>query len=173
MLKIKPNGVTMLRNLVSFLALTIIVSGCSSPAPESVTREPGSYTELTVTAFSDLWLDGVVQLAPKDKRGCGEFSKNLLTPPLSKDFNTDVDGNRDVFFHINRSDSRTSCDRVGIFYAIKGNSYTLKLVPNNNQCEISLIEQNPNGIQKTINTYPAHKSIVNGKTVCLNKDKLY
>lgn len=163
----------MVRNLISFLAITILVGGCSSPSPLPVTRAPGSYTELTVTAFTELWLDGVVQLATKDKRGCGEFSKNLLTPPITKDFTSDIEGNSDIFFHLSRSDTRSNCDKVGVFYAVKGNTYTLKLESENNQCDLTLIERNPRGIQKSINTYPAHKSIANGTTVCLNKDKLY
>ena len=162
----------MFRNILILLAAAIAMAGCSSTkAP--VVRKLGSFTSITFPVVSDLWADGNVQLAAKNKNGCGEFSKNILPATSDKDLTLDIEGNRDIFFHISRADAQVECNKIGIFYVTKGNVYTLNLETKNKQCEISLIEKTPGGAKNKISTYPAHASMVDGIKVCENKDILY
>lgn len=162
----------MLRQTITLLAATVLVAGCSSTG-SSVARKPGTFTAINVPVHSDLWLDSVVQVATKKHRGCGELSKNLLPATADKDFSTDIEGDQDIFFHVSRADAQVECNKYGMFYATKGNEYTLKLETNNRQCQVSLVEKSPKGTQQKINTYPAHVSQANGVKVCANKSDLY
>jgi len=154
------------------IAATVAVAGCSTPdAP--VVRVPGTFTSLSVPIISDQWLAGKIQLAIKNKKGCGEFSNDLLPPTSENDFTMDIEGNQDFFFHIARFDAQIECNKTGIFYAGRGNQYVLNLDLKNKQCEISLIEKKPDGNTYKIKTYPAHASVVDGIKVCENKNKLY
>ena len=163
----------MLNKSLIILAATITLVGCSSTKAPPVVLKPGSYTALTIPVFTDLWANGVAQFATKNKNGCGEFSGNVLPASPDQDFNLDIEGDRDIFFHISRADAQVACNKYGIFYATKGNEYILNLDTKNQQCEISLIEKTPKGTQSKINTYPAHESKVDGIKVCQNKDRLY
>ena len=162
----------MFSKVLILLAAVIAMAGCSS-TNTPVARKAGSFTSITFPVFSDLWVDGNVQLAAKNKNGCGEFSKNILPAASDKDFTLDLEGNRDIFFHISRADAQIECNKIGTFYVTKGNIYTLNLETKNKQCEISLMEKTPNGTKNKINTYPAHASRVDGIKVCENKDRLY
>jgi len=162
----------MFNKTLYLLTATIVMAGCSSPATP-VVRKAGSFTSITIPVFSDQWADGKVQLATKTKRDCGAFAKNILPATFDKDFTSDIEGDRDMFFHISRADGQLVCNEVGIFYAKAGNEYTLNLVTKNKQCEISLMEKTPGGTQNKIQTYPAYASIVDGIKVCTNKDRLY
>jgi hypothetical protein len=162
----------MSNKVFTVLLAAIVVAGCSS-APPPVVRKPGSFTSITFPVMTDLWADGKVQLATKNKNGCGELSDNIIPATFESDLAFEIEGNRDFFFRVARTDAQGVCDKVGIFYAAKGNEYTFNLSTKNNQCEISLTEKTPNGIQKAIKSYPAHVSAVDGKKVCENKDRLY
>jgi hypothetical protein len=162
----------MFNKILLLLAATSAMAGCSSPKP-TVVRVAGSFTAITLPVFSDQWMDGNVQLATKNKQGCGAFSKNMLPTTYDKDLSIDIEGNRDIFFHIARADAHIACDKVGMFYATKGNEYSLNLVTKNKQCEISLIEKTPGGIKNKIQTYSAYASVDDGIKVCENKSKLY
>ncbi len=160
----------MLNKILILIATTITMAGCSfGPA----VRPAGTFTSLTVPVNSDIWADGNVQLATKDKRGCGELSKNMITGLVDKDLDIDIEGNRDIFFHLSRADAQVECNKFGIFYATKGNQYTLNLETKNKQCEISMIEKTPSGKQSKINTYQAFVSIEDSAKVCTDKRKLY
>lgn len=164
----------MFNRTLYLLAAAIVLTGCSSTkTPAAVERKAGSFTSITIPVFSDQWVGGNVQLATKDKNGCGAFSNNILPATSDKDLTSDIEGNRDIFFHISRADGQLECNEVGMFYAASGNEYTLNIVTKNKQCEISLIEKTPGGIQNKIQTYPAYASIVDGIKVCTNKDRLY
>jgi hypothetical protein len=164
----------MFYKILFLLAATIVMAGCSSTnTNSSAERKPGSFTSITFPLVSDLWVDGQVQLAIKDKKGCGEFSGNFVPPTSDNDLALEIEGNRDYFFHISRADAQVACNKFGIFYAAKGNEYTMNLVTKNNQCEITLTEKKPNGTQSIIKTYPSHVSAVDSNRVCENKDKLY
>jgi hypothetical protein len=162
----------MFNKILFLLAAAVVMAGCSS-TPPPVVRKPGSYTAITFPVVSDLWVDGNVQLATKNKNGCGEFSKNILPATPDKDFTLDIEGNRDIFFHISRADAQVECNKIATFYVTKGSVYTLNLETKNRQCEISLIEKTPGGAQNKTKTYPAHASMVDGIKVCENKDRLY
>jgi hypothetical protein len=164
----------MFNKTLYLLTATIVMAGCSSSNTSApVVRKAGSFTSITIPVFSDQWVDGKVQLATKTKRDCGAFAKNILPATYDKDFTSDIEGDRDMFFHFSRADGQLVCDEVGIFYAKAGNEYTLNLVTKNKQCEISLIEKTPAGNQNKIQTYQAYLSIVDGIKVCTNKDRLY
>ena len=162
----------MINKLLFLFAATIILAGCSSTVAP-VARKPGTFTAITFPVFSELWVDGVVQVGIKDKKGCGVFSDNYLLTVHDTDFSVDIDGNQDIFFHLSRADAQIECNKIGTFYATKGNTYTLNLETKNRQCEISLLETKPSGIQNKIKTYPSYVSIVDTNKVCENKDKLY
>lgn len=162
----------MFNKILFLLAATVAMAGCSSPTAP-VVREAGSFTSITIPVFSDQWVAGKVQVATKNKNGCGAFSNNILPAVYDKDFTSDIEGNRDIFFHISRTDAQIECNKVGMFYATKGNEYSLNLVTKNKQCEISLIEKTPGGTKYKMQTYPAHVSMVDGIKVCENKDRLY
>jgi hypothetical protein len=161
----------MFNKILLLLASAIVMAGCSSTS--APVRKPGSFTAITFPVVSDLWLDGKAQLTTRDNKGCGEFANNLLPPTPSKDVSVDIEGNRDIFFHVSRADAQIECNKVGTFYATKGNEYLLNLETKNRQCEISLIEITPKGAKNKIKTYPAFASQVNGIKVCENKDRLY
>lgn len=162
----------MIRTIFILFAAAIVMSACSG-TKQAIVREPGTYTAVTVPVLSDLWLDGSVQLATKAKRGCGQLSKNLLPAAADQDVTLDIEGNRDIFFQASRADAQTKCKKAGMFYATRGNVYTLKLETKNNQCEVSLLEKTPRGAQNKINTYPVFVSPVDGIKVCENKENLY
>lgn len=153
--------------------IAVVVAACSTPAPPVVVREPGTFTAITFPIISDQWDAGKVRLAVKDKKGCGVLGADVLPETATADFSGDIDGNLDIFFDISRTDGKRTCDKVGTFYATKGNEYILNLVTSNNQCEISLTEKTPKGVERKIKTYPSYVSAANGNKVCENKDKLY
>lgn len=163
----------MFSKLFTLLAVTLALFGCSSTPETPVQRQPGAFTSLTFPVVSDQWENGKVQLATNDKRGCGKFSNNILPTIFEKDFTLDIVGDQDTFFHISRSERNLECNEVGLFYATRGNEYTLSLNIKNQQCEISLTEKTPDGALNKINTYPAYASRVDGIKVCRNKDLLY
>ncbi|HEY6095287.1 MAG TPA: hypothetical protein VIU93_10090 [Gallionellaceae bacterium] len=156
--------------VLSLIALT--VAGCAgTKAP--VARKPGSFTSLTFPVSSDQWRNGQAQLAINNKRGCGEFAGNILPATADKDFTLDIEGGRDIFFHVSREGDNISCNEFGLFYAAKGNEYTLSLKMENQQCVVSMVEKTPSGAQNRIKTYPAYASTVDTRKVCLSKDMLY
>ena len=162
----------MINKLLILLASTFVFVGCST-TDTPVVRQPGTFTAITFPVFSELWVDGVVQMAIKNKNGCGVFSPNYLLTVHDTDFSVDIEGNQDIFFHVSRADAQIECNKIGTFYATKGNVYTLNLETKNKQCEISLLETKPNSVATKIKTYPSHVSIVDTTKVCENKDKLY
>jgi hypothetical protein len=164
----------MFNKLFMLSAVAIAMAGCASTKETPVVqRNPGSFTSLTFPVFSDKWENGKVQMATNNKRGCGEFANNILPATFEKDFTLDIEGGRDLFFHISRTEHNLVCNEVGLFYATKGNEYTLSLNITNQQCVVSLLEKTPSGRQNKINTYPAYTSAVGGAKVCINKDSLY
>jgi len=90
----------------------------------------------------------------KKQTGLRCIFENVLPATYDKDLSIDIEGNRDIFFHIARADAHIACDKVGMFYATKGNEYSLNLVTKNKQCEISLIEKTPSGIKNKIQPIP-------------------
>ncbi len=163
----------MSAKLLILLAAAAAIAGCSSKAPPPpVTRAPGA-TSLYIPALAEQWTGGVVQLATKDKYGCGRFAPNVLPDPVDDDYIVEIEGNKDIFFHIARADAQTGCNIYGMFYATRGNDYLVKFEIINNQCKFALTEKSPAGIQNKINTYPAHVSNVDGIKVCENKSRLY
>ena len=158
-----------------FPFIILAMAGCTTtpPQPPVVVREAGTFTEITFPIISDQWDAGSVRLAVKDKRGCGVLTGDVLPETATTDFTGEVDGNQDIFFDISRTDGKITCNRVGTFYATKGNGYILNLVTSNNQCEVSLTETTPKGVERKIKTYPSYVSAVNAGKVCDNKDKLY
>ena len=162
------------KNLI-LLTTIVNIAACASnntpTAPEE--RRPGSYTAVFLPVMADKWNGGIVQLAVKDKNGCGHLENNILPNLIDDDYIVDIEGDRDIFFHISQSNAQTACTKNGMFFAIRGNTYTFKFEIKNNQCEFSLLEKSPNGVQNTINSYPSHVSKVDGVRVCENKYKLY
>jgi hypothetical protein len=163
----------MLSKILVVLAAAVACTGCSSNTPPPVTRAPGSYTALNLPVLADKWAGGIVQLATKDKKGCGQFVANILPSPIEDDYLVDIEGNRDIFFHIARTAAQTECNKIGLFYATKGNEYIVKFDVQNKQCEFSLLEKTPDGVQHKISTYTAYVSNVDGARVCENKSNLY
>jgi len=160
-------------NKILILFTVTTLAGCASTPPKAVVRVPGTYTALVLPVVTDKWAGGVVQLASKDKYGCGRFSANAFPNPAVEDFSVDIEGNRDIFFRIARTDAFAECSKVGMFYATKGNTYTARFEIKNNQCEFSLSEKTPGGAQNKISTYAPYVSNVDGIKVCENKEKLY
>ena len=164
----------MFNMIFILLAATIAISGCSSnTAPIPVERVPGTYTAINLPALSDQWGNGVLQLAPKNKNGCGQFLANILPSPVDDDYFVEIEGNRDTFFHVSRTGAQSECNLFGMFYATKGNEYIIKFEIKNKQCEFSLLEKTPRGSQSRISTYPSYVSAVDGIKVCESKEKLY
>jgi len=163
-----------MQNKIFILPLFILaLAGCTTSAPPAVVREAGTFTAITFPIISDQWDAGKVRLAVKDKKGCGVLGADVLPETATADFTGDIDGNQDIFFDITRTDGKRTCNRVGTFYATKGNEYSLNVVTSNNQCEVSLSEKTPKGVERKIKTYPSYVSPVNNTKVCENKDKLY
>ena len=157
-----------------FVAVSFVMAGCANtyiePIPPVVIK---AATSITFPLVTDNWEEGTVQLAIKDKKGCGEFSQDILPPSGNQDFNFGIEGNNDVFFHLTRSDSLNKCEYVGMFYATLGKEYILNIDMKDQTCHISLIELTLNGQQRKMNTYPAHTSQIDGVKVCENKKNLY
>jgi hypothetical protein len=128
---------------------------------------------MNIPALSEQWISGSVQLAPKNKNGCGLFPGNILPDTIEDDYLVDIEANRDIFFKLSRITTQSECHYSGFFYASKGHEYSVKFEMKGKQCEFSLTEKTPTGILKKINTYPSYLSIVDGKKVCENKDRLY
>lgn len=162
----------MFNKILILLAAAIAMVGCSS-TKTPVARKPGSFTAITFPVVSDRWENGNVQLATNNRNGCGEFSNNVLPATADKDFSLDIEGDRDIFFHVSTTVGNISCNEFGLFFATKGNEYTLSLKTRDQRCVVSLIEKTPRGAQNKINTYPAYASTVDGIKVCMSKDKLY
>ena len=162
----------MFKNSLVVLIIVLFMAGCASKKPHIEPRNPLA-TILTIPVQSDKWDHGMLRLSKKNSRGCGDFEKNVLPNSFDKDFSMGLDGGEDVIFHIVRSDTEKSCENIGIFYAGKGNDYILNLESKEDACIVSLIEKKQNGMQRKINTYPAHISRVDGVKVCANKDRLY
>ena len=164
----------MLGKLLTHLTAILFIAGCASNTPPPpATRIPGTYTAVNLPVLAERWVDGVVQLASKEKNGCSKFPKNILPYPIEDDYTVDIEGNRDIFFHLSRADGEVDCNKYGMFYATKGNEYTFTFQVKNTQCVFTLTEKLPSGMQKKIPSYPAHVSSVDGVKVCENKDKLY
>lgn len=161
----------MFSKTLFLLTAAFVMAGCVSTDTPAV--RDSALASITIPVFSEQWVDGNVQLATKNKQGCGAFSKNMLPAAYDKDFSIDIEGDRDIFFHISRTDAHIECDKVGMFYATKGNEYSLNLVTKDKQCEILLIEKTPDGVKNKIQTYSAFASIDDGIKVCGNKNKLY
>lgn len=164
----------MFNKILILFVTAMTIAACSSQTPPPAAEsKPASYTSLYLPVLADQWAGGIVQLATKEKNGCGQFAANILPDPVDDDYIVEIAGNRDIFFHIARADAQTQCNRVGMFYAVKGNEYLIKFEIKNNRCEFSMLEKTPGGEQRIINTYPAHVSNVDGIKVCANKDNLY
>lgn len=155
------------------MSVTVALVACASTPvkPTSVTTVVG--TSITFPLVTDNWEEGTAQLATKDAKGCGVLSKDIFPASGDSDFSVEIEGNRDIFFHLTRSNSTNKCDFVRFFYATQGNEYLLNVDIKNQSCKISLIEKTPNGEQNEMNTYPAYVSEVDSVKVCENKDKLY
>lgn len=162
----------MFNKILVLFAAAIAMVGCANTNAPVELRKPGS-TTLTIPVFSDQWMTWNVQLATKNKNGCAEFPQNILPAIFDKDFTLDIEGGRDIFFHVTREDERFKCDELGLFYAAQGNDYTLNLEIKNQQCIISMSEKTPNSTQNKIKIYPAYASVVDGIKVCTSKDRLY
>lgn len=164
----------MFRNALLILAAASAIVGCATPTvlPPEV-RVPASSAAIFLPVVEDQWIGGLVQLAVKNKNGCGQFAGNILPDPIDDDYLVEIEANRDIFFNITRTDGKTECSKVGLFYASMGNEYIVKFTQTNKQCEFSLIEKTPSGAQKKIITYPSHVSMVDALKVCENKSKLY
>lgn len=156
-----------------FFVVVASVAGCGNAAVKAPTGPaPGSVAMITLPVSSAKWQSGIVQLAISSKHGCGEFSKNVLPDTYDKDVTLPIEGDRDIFFHILRSEVQNDCNIFGMFYGSKGKEYILNVEKNGDLCEISLIEKSPVGKGRQINTYPSHASKINGVKVCTSKEKL-
>jgi len=156
-----------------FIAVSAALAGCAATpvAPKPVPTIAA--TSITFPLVTDNWEEGTAQLATKDKRGCGVFSQDIFPTSGDSDFTVAIEGNKDIFFHLTRSNSTNKCDFVRMFYATQGNKYLLNIDMQNQTCKISLKEETPDGNQNEMNTYPAYVSQVDGVSVCEIKDKLY
>lgn len=162
----------MFKKILLLAAVIFVIAGCGSNKPRVAPRNP-LVTNLIIPLHTEKWELGLLQLATKNKNGCGEFAQNLLPDATDEDFTMGIEAGRDTFFHIARSDAKNKCDYFGIFYAGKGNDYILNIETKSQACVVTLIEKKLNGSQSNINTYPVHASKVDGVRVCENKDKLY
>ena len=164
----------MNRSIFLLLATIFTITGCSSPTPPAPEERPsGSFTAINIPALSELWVSGSVQLSTKNKRGCGQFPGNILPSTIDDDYLVDIDANSDIFLNISRTDEKSTCNFLGLFYASKGNEYIVKFEVKGKQCEFTLTEKTPTGTQRKISTYPSYISVIDGQKVCDNKDKLY
>lgn len=159
----------MLKNMFILIAIFFSISGCTKTVV-APTFNPN--TKLIIPVSSDKWELGTLQLAVRNKNGCGEFSKNMLPNVFDKDLVFALEEGKDMFFHIARSDARNQCSYYGIFYAVKGNEYLLNIKAVDQTCDVSLIETSKNGVKNKIKTYPTHASPIDGIKVCENKDRL-
>jgi hypothetical protein len=164
----------MQASLPLLYAVIITLTGCASDLPpETPERAPGTFTAINIPALTEQWISGNVQLATKNKNGCGVFPGNILPATIDDDYLVDIEANRDIFFKISRTTTQSECQYSGFFYASKGNEYSVKFEMKGKQCEFSLTEKTPSGLSKKISTYPAYLSNIDGKKVCENKDRLY
>jgi len=165
----------MRNKFLIILLAALSIAGCSSnepPPPAAQTKTPGS-TALYVQAQAEKWSSGILQLATKDAKGCGQFAASVLPNLIDDDYIVEIEGDHDIFFHIARTETANECNFFGMFYANKGSDYTVKLEIKNQQCEFSLKEKLPSGVQIKTSTYPAYVSNVDDTKVCQNKSKLY
>lgn len=163
----------MFSKTLFLLTAAFVMAGCVSNDTSDAALRDSALASITIPVFSDQWAGGSLQLATKTTQGCGEFSANILPPTSDRDVTSNIEGDRDIFFHISRTDGELGCDEVKMFYATAGNQYTLNLAIINKQCEITLMEKAPDGTQNKIKTFESFASKVDGVKVCENRDNLY
>ena len=161
----------MFKSLLIFAVVSLSIIGCANTGSSALRIK--AETSITFPLATERWEEGTAHVATKDIKGCGRFSQDILPSSGDQDFNFGIEGNKDIFFRLTRSDSLNKCDFSGMFYAVKGHEYILNIDISNKTCNISLHEITPKGTQIKINTYPVHVSNVDGVRVCENKDNLY
>jgi hypothetical protein len=167
-------GKSMFNNLLVLLTVAVAMAACANTHDgEKSSANVAAANGITFPLLSDNWLEGTVQLAVKNSRGCGKFANDIFPHAVDKDFTVAIESNNDIFFHISRSDTVKQCEFVGMFYATKGNEYYLNVDMKVENCKITLLEKSPKDEKRKINTFPAYLSQVDGVTVCENKSKLY
>ena len=162
----------MFKKILILLIAAIALGGCASSNDKADRVDYSAAAKLTIPVFTSQWENGYMQIATKDKKGCGVFGKNVLPDVYNKDFSMAVEQNKDVFVHVTRAYGINSCDSVEMFYASKGYEYILNIENVNQNCVVSLYEIAPGTAKRKINTYPAHVSKVDGVKVCQSKDRL-
>jgi len=162
----------MIKNLLMFFVAAITLGGCASSNDKADRVDYSAAGKLTIPVFTSQWENGYMQIATKDKRGCGVFGANVLPDVYDKDFSMPVEQNKDVFVHVTRAYGIGSCDSVEMFYANKGNEYIFNIENINQSCVVSLYEVAPGAAKRKINSYPAHVSKVDSAKVCQSKDRL-
>jgi hypothetical protein len=162
----------MIRNILIFFSAAIILAGCASSKDKADRVDYSTAAKLTIPVFSSQWENGYMQIATKDKKGCGEFGKNVLPDVYDKDFSLPVEQGKDIFVHVTRAYGINSCDSVEMFYATRGNEYIFNIENVNQKCVVSLFEIAPGVAKRKINTYPAHVSKIDGVKVCQSKSQL-
>lgn len=162
----------MIKKILMFLSVVLALVGCASSNDKAGRVDYSAAGKLTIPVFTSQWENGYMQIATKDKKGCGVFGKNVLPDVYDKDFSMAVEQNKDIFVHVTRAYGINSCDSAEMFYATKGYEYILNIENVNQNCVVSLYEIAPGAAKRKINTYPAHVSKVDGVKVCQSKDRL-
>ena len=162
----------MIKNKLICLATVTALAGCASTSDQAAHVDYSAVAKLTIPVFTSQWENGNVQIATKNKRGCGEFGNNILPNAYDKDFTLPIESGKDIFIHITRSYGINSCDSVEMFYATKGNEYIFNIENVNQNCVVTLYEIAPGIAKRKINTYPVHVSKTDGVKVCQSKGSL-
>jgi len=161
----------MISNKVILMATVLVMAGCASSSDKAVKVDYSAAAKLTIPVFTSKWENGFVQVAAKDKKGCGEFGKNVLTGSYDKDISLPLEPEKDVFIHVSRAYGISSCESDEMFYASRGNEYIVNIELAGQTCAVSVFEIAPGVAKRKINTYLAYVSPVNAAKVCQNKDK--
>ena len=162
----------MFKKLLIFVIAASALGGCASSNDKAGRVDYSAAAKLTIPVFTSQWENGYMQIATKDKKGCGEFGKNVLPDIYDKDFSMPVEQGKDIFVHVTRAYGINSCDSVEMFYATRGYEYIFNIENVNQNCVVSLYEIAPGLAKRKISSYPAHVSKVDGVKVCQSKDRL-
>ena len=162
----------MFKKLLIFVIAASALGGCASSNDKAGRVDYSAAAKLTIPVFTSQWENGYMQIATKDKKGCGEFGKNVLPDIYDKDFSMPVEQGKDIFVHVTRAYGINSCDSVEMFYATRGYEYIFNIENANQNCVVSLYEIAPGLAKRKITSYPAHVSKVDGLKVCQSKDRL-
>lgn len=162
----------MFKKLLMFFIAVIALGGCASSNDKAARVDYSAVAKLTIPVFSSQWENGHMEIATKDKKGCGVLGKNVLPDVYDKDFSMPVEQGKDIFVHVTRAYGINSCNSVEMFYATKGNEYIFNIENVNQNCIVTLFEIAPGSTKRKINTYPVHVSKTDSTRVCQSKDRL-